>query len=103
MNQDVLDALIKLRTDGPRDPALGICGNMGTGLGLMDLKHLFIQWPKFTGSIVYPIPGVNGASPHDTYQYTYAFDMWNPNHPYGALRLELLDWLIQELSKELSQ
>ena len=47
----------------------------------------------------FPVPSWNDDySPTGAYCSTEGKDnMWNPNHPFGAARLELLDFLIEEL------
>lgn len=91
----LLEDLKYLRENGPVDEWQGICDNTDC-----DMKQLFKKWPKFSGDDVYPIPNPSGGSPSDAYSLTEDVDMWNPDHPYGALRLELLDWMIEQLSEE---
>lgn len=52
---------------------------------------LFEAWPKFSGSIVYPVPGCGGRS--GSWAYNYAGDVWVGE--YGDLRWELLDFMIE--------
>lgn len=68
------------------------------------LKGKFKQWPKFSGDTVCPID--SGAWPFapkpawTEYTSTTHTQKWSPFHPYGALRRELLEFLIQEMEKE---
>ena len=57
------------------------------------------DWPKLGECKAHPVPSWS-----DDYSATGAYyckegkdNMWNPNHPYGAARLELLDFLIEEM------
>jgi hypothetical protein len=65
-----------------------------------EFKALCVQWPKFSGDDVFPVPS---PYPEDTaasvYLYGPSKNMWDPGHPYGALRYELLDWCIEQLEK----
>lgn len=94
----ILDELKHLKENGPDNPWFGICDNT-TGR----LNELFPRWGKFSGDHVYPIPNPFGGSASDAFNHYEADDMWNPDHPYGALRLELLDWLIETLEAEEKQ
>ena len=57
------------------------------------------QWPEFSGDVRFPVPSPWGGDPDYVYLHTLDVDFWNPLHSYGATRLRLLDWLIEELSK----
>lgn len=61
------------------------------------LYELFANWPKFSGSLTFPIG--NGR---DIYMETYsANQFWNREiSGYAALRWELLEWMIEQLEKE---
>lgn len=61
------------------------------------LPDAFRKWPKFSGDIHYPILGSS-----EYYTCMTPFEMWSPSHPYGALRRELLEFLIDEIEKELN-
>lgn len=60
----------------------------------LNLSELFINWPKFSGNIMYPIK-IGKECPNTTFVDTRG-NMYDPTTEYGALRLELLDWLIEE-------
>lgn len=54
------------------------------------------RWPKFSGSVAYPIPGG-----HDVYYDMYEGGYWVGEQ--GELRRELLQFTIEQLSKEQDQ
>lgn len=64
------------------------------------LKDKFKQWPKFSGDVNYPVPSVTKDSDKMAYFFCQLTDLWSPFHPYGVLRRELLEFLIQEMEKE---
>lgn len=79
-----------LVTDG------GIC----TFLTLPECKKIrrhFESWPKYSGVIGYPVPGVKGIAAIPMYDYNHK---WNQFTEYGRLRLELLNHVIAELEKQ---
>ena len=62
-----------------------------------ELKRLFALWPKFSGCAVYPVPGSGAA-------YGRAVSskrLWSGE--YGRLRKELLNFMIEQLEKELAE
>lgn len=79
----------------------GICANLeevaNLGLGYF-LKPCFRTWEHFSGKYSYPVPNPysDKHSASDVYKTTHEDDMWNPEHPYGSLRLDLLEHLIRE-------
>lgn len=77
----------------------GICGNLKLlGVDVYDSKEfeeLVLSWPKFSGDVEYPVPPANPDETADT-EFWHAFNrttMWEGE--YGALRMELLDYLIE--------
>ena len=79
----------------------GIFANLDAYAGLdvgYILQPCFRTWEHFSGIHDYPVPNPysdeNSAS--DVYITTHRDDMWNPEHPYGSLRLDLLEHLIRE-------
>lgn len=64
----------------------------------LTFKPYFEKWPKFSGDEEYPVPNPIGGCPRRIYWDTGS--MWVGE--YGRLRIELLDFLISELEKELS-
>ena len=79
----------------------GICANLEERANLkVDsfLQLCFMTWKHFSGSYRYPVPSPysDEYSASDVYETTLGDDMWNPEHPYGSLRLDLLEHLIRE-------
>jgi len=119
--QKVLAALKSLRDNRPCRYS-GICSNLEEALYIAAekagedpgsfrlvedwLSEQFVQWPKFSGCTSYPVP-----SPNDPYESAaHAYDsasweeMWSGPYgagPYGQLRLELLEFLINQLENEM--
>ena len=80
----------------------GICANLEGGANI-DIDYFllpcFRTWEQFSGDYAYPIPSPYASdkySASDVYYITREDDMWNPEHPYGSLRLDLLEHLIRE-------
>lgn len=67
------------------------------------LYSLFQLWPKFSGQDDYPIPDPDGKeAPDDIFNRTYSQNIqWYG--PYGDLRVELLDFLIEVLTEQRPQ
>ena len=59
---------------------------------LSDLEYLCRKWPKAVNFDRYPVPCPGYTNPAEGYHATE--DKWAGE--YGLLRIELLDWLIQE-------
>lgn len=88
------------------DPVHGICRAINIlsfpydGNATYVLSQVWKDWPKACrGYMGFPVPHWNDDySPMDAYCSTEGKNnKWNPNHPYGAARLELLDFLIEEM------
>ena len=109
MNPETKQALHRELTRLRHDVALGIqlkykgiCYNtiydgehaIKTNLAnaVWDLEYLCRKWPKAANSVGYPVPCPGYTNPAEGYHATE--DKWAGE--YGALRIELLDWLIQE-------
>lgn len=61
-----------------------------------DLRVLcFAAWPESTGNPDYPISCEGYPTPSGAFNLIAAKDFWNPEHPYGAARLRLLDHCIE--------
>lgn len=61
------------------------------------LYRLFTAWPKSTGDTAFPVPSPDPERNRLT-MYTYASaqgTIWTGE--YGALRMELLEWMIAQL------
>lgn len=78
----------------------GICGQPAmTYLSVRAfniVRKLMVQWPKYSGHYDYPVPAITeGASPKAEF-HDSLHELWDRNTEYGALRWELLDWLIEQ-------
>lgn len=106
LEQIVHATLVGLKRQPPRS-VLGICFHLDfqmrrTGYeGNHDrlLNAAFQAWPKFSGQKSWPVPCPNGGAPEVAYSSAGKHVMWNAQEPYGALRLELLDFLIEHFGK----
>lgn len=102
----LLDALQHLQLNGAVYETSGICWNTHQVFEQEDtclrfdeekLKQVFVKWPKFSGDIEYPVPSsTDGCTPRE--QYDFTDNVWEGD--YGDLRKELLQFCIDELSKE---
>jgi hypothetical protein len=96
----VLDAFIRVK-GGEINYEYGICANVDwnciSGYNSDDvLVCLFPLWDKFSGNINYPVPSTDIGYSSECL-YNYKDNLWEGE--YGALRYELLDFLIEELTK----
>ena len=78
----------------------GICGQpamMSLRLGAFAVvRDLMVQWPKYSGSYDYPVPSVDeGRTPSQCF-HDNIHDLWDRDTEYGALRWELLEWLLEQ-------
>lgn len=113
LKKDVLQALISIKENGADDLGAGICDNVveyieESGVDLEDdyrkvylvIESLSPQWSKFSGDKSYPVPAIGeGISPCG--EFHGSFNMWTGE--YGALRMELLDFLIEQLTLEVGE
>ena len=53
------------------------------------------SWPEFSGYPSYPVPHPERGA-IEGFNSSPINDFWNPDHPYGAARLRLLDFLIEQ-------
>lgn len=63
-------------------------------------------WPKFSGNSSYPVPSLDPQmSPAQAFNIATNVRgrMWGRHNPYGALRWELLEFLIAELEAFLAE
>lgn len=92
----LLEALLAIR-DGERDPAHGICHAVEQHAGLRVANEnyaLMLGWPEHSGDEAYPVPApIPGRS--NSGAYWACGNKWVGE--YGAARLRLLDWCINEL------
>lgn len=98
----VLDALIRVKGGEIALLEYGICFNsqellIKAGYYSYEgvLSDLYRRWIKFSGDISYPVPDPRGGDARYVYKFTP--NLWEGE--YGALRYELLDFLIDELTK----
>lgn len=61
------------------------------------------SWMHFSGNTLFPIPGVGGLDPHESYNkhMTTGSLGWNSETEYGRLRRDLMRHLINCIDKEL--
>ena len=98
--QKVLKALISLK-EGVPETCLGICCNIGYLVGYrIDnwIDEKVVKWSKFSGNKRWPVPCPKNGSPKEVFCCTP--NLWVGK--YGKLRYELLDFLIEELTKEIA-
>ncbi len=105
----LLGALISVR-DNENLRETGICDGVKDALINADIHYfsdeyhdtvLLIrqytrQWPKWSGSGLFPVPDPLGGSPGAAYMKAAAgyYSFWDRREPYARLRWELLEWLI---------
>lgn len=103
---ELLEILLKIKQQVPKE-CKGICDNVDLfypneltdQLAADWLATKFCEWPLFSGDIDFPVPSLDSCSADTMYLVTENY--WTGD--YGELRYELLDFLIQELTKELSE
>ena len=91
---------------GRRNKKLGICLNFRMypdptpplTSAMAEVGIDFKDWPHYSGDPLYPIPSGNHIRPCIYYELVTR-SKWDPKTNYGRLRLDLLDWLIQEFEK----
>lgn len=109
MRNQVLSALLRIKAGEIPEPTLGICANVCTLLEI-ELAHkeeeayafieeLVPRWPHFSGDPSYPVEGKTPEGGTRFWSQHCRAHRWDPEDDDGALRLDLLEWLIQELSK----
>ena len=109
LHQQIHAALLAIQVNGPKDPKLGICGNVGELLGddpaLDDpLDHafteLFSDWPDKSVSTAYPV-GNWSRVPNKLFWFFHDnhLSMWNRNTKYGAARWALLEHCLNKLNQ----
>lgn len=113
MKEWLLDALQSVRVGGPTQPNTGLCKNVRVAMGVDWLSkeweqvaswmhRAYPKWPKYSGNVTFPVPG--GANIYDFHrEHQPIGSMWDRNTEYGRLRLELLDFLIEQLESEIEQ
>lgn len=94
----LLEQLKYIRDNGVRNEEAGICDALSATV-MDEFQDLYFHWPKHSGRAVYPVPCPNGGSAGCAYLDAKPKTMWDRDHPYGALRHELLNWCIAQLEK----
>lgn len=61
-----------------------------------------VTWQHHSNVSDYPVPGAVGQDPVQLYIAATAEQKWSKDNRYGALRLDLLDFLIADLRGEVS-
>jgi hypothetical protein len=122
MKQQLLSILKEIReivnTKGAMGlpaPTQGICDQLlimaSTNnlciIGLNSVFYSFVnRWPHSSNRSFFPVPDLSGRSASDAYIYysNYPEQMWEKDKSkYAAMRLDLLDFIINELEKELGE
>lgn len=102
----LLEALRTIKDNGPTIDLAGICDNIGDLLKdkehlshmLYQFKSLYLQWPEFSGRVVFPVPSPYiMLSPGDVYGISKGTEMWDKDSEYGSSRWRLLNWCINKL------
>jgi hypothetical protein len=121
MTNYIHKALLRLRDEGPKTPCVGICGNLEEFLDEMfeeddkdgnaeaTVRSLMLykgtKWPKHSGCNTYPVPHPDADPSYHTFEectdlansayHTLKRHAWDTNHPYGKLRAEFVEFLIE--------
>lgn len=95
---DLLTALKQLRENGPKNRDGGICYQLGllSSEERRQLRDSFKTWQYYSGDPSFPVPGTAAAI--DAY-FDTSIDLWDRDTAYGRLRWDLLDHIIEEMSK----
>lgn len=109
----IINALVELYQNGPRDTFLGLCYHIGECVAaeteflreddkacvfraVRDRRDdLFCRWPLRSGSLDYPVPGVEGMAPATAFHDIK--DVWYGE--YGEKRWALAEFMLRELCK----
>lgn len=104
----VLDALVNIQNNGPKQKDLGICANVDNIVSADDdllsdrvgtlLNALFYTWPEKSTCTAYPV-GKWAKSPTKLFWYHFDnnMDMWSNRSTYGLARRDLLAHTINAL------
>lgn len=107
MREKILNALKLIQGGEIPRRGVGICGNVyeimcpdaydaELEVAMYEfLEEMFPRWPNFSGDGSYPVEGCSELF----WSVEAKRNRWNPEDDHGALRLDLLAWLIEELSK----
>ena len=88
------------------DSSVGLCANIydqslhaRIPVHGSELSDYFEAWPKYSGVIKFPVPSPLGSPPE--FQYWQSHNMYGGE--YGLLRLELAQFIVESLEKELER
>lgn len=101
---DLLTALKQLRDTGPYDRSTGICSQFEPPDSYNSEERLqflasFKTWPHYSGDISFPVPSPDKSIEAIDAYFDKSNDLWDRDTEYGRLRWDLLDHIIEELSK----
>lgn len=101
---ELLEILKRVRDGGPYNPQHGICVAVqdegGSEDEMGELINLYCRWPRYSGDPAFPVPAPDGGCLVGAYADAGPDVVWNPEHPYGAARRELLNWCIEQLEAQ---
>ena len=89
----------------------GVCGQLAEAIPELEpcvyaaklFRRMSKLWPDYSGDEEFPVPALDPRmSPITAYAITSAPDRWSRAHPYGAARWALVEFVIEELEKELN-
>ena len=110
VNKETLEYLLyqleSIKKFGPNRPEVGICRNVlgdtipNTTYLLEIFDYLSIEkWELYTGLEEFPVPSfVPSLSCYECYD---RLDKWSKRSKYGKARWDLVDYLINQIKKEL--
>lgn len=98
---DLLTALKQLRENGPKNRDVGICSQLGwySSEEHRQFRASFKTWPHYSGDISFPVPSPDGSIEAIDAYFNNLGDLRDRDTEYGRLRWDLLDHIIEELSK----
>lgn len=92
------------------DSRHGICGNLDsyqincqervrdyTGYSSVQIQNFYKLWPEYSGCDTFPVPSVDEDYTEEEMYMEHRGSMWIKE--YGAARLRLLDYLIEQMEK----
>lgn len=119
--EDRLDRILLLALKEVRkrrdDPTDGICWSVERWQGRQPeyrderlcsvrIHYLSQAWPKYSGNPNFPVPSpIEGQTPVEAFDAAVHVRgrMWSKKKPYGMMRWELLEFLIETLEKRFAE
>lgn len=102
---EYLGKLMSIRMNGPLNPRVGICCNLSPVLtkDISQFMGVCREWEHFSGCTSYPIPVCKTYDSELGRERLYHgdSDLWDDSTEYGALRWELVDFLIEFWSEKI--